>query len=110
VTRTDDLYREPGVIATVESTWASHEFSGEAEVRAKRQMPPNLNVTLNLNMQLPQGINAQQLPAALQQMLQQAQQAMLQAAQQAVQEALKEQAPLAGFEVGFRGGTWTRSA
>jgi hypothetical protein len=106
VTQSNDLHREAATIAIVESTWASHEFLGEAEIRAKRQMPPNLNVTLNLNLALPQGINAQQLPSALQQMLQQAQQALLQSAQAAVQQAMKEQAPLAGFDVGFRGGTW----
>jgi len=109
VTKTEDVYREPGVIAIIESTWAVHEFGGETEVRAKRQMPPNLSVNLNLNLQLPPQIQADQLPAALQGLVQQAQQALLEAAQQAVQEAMKAQAPMAGLEAAFRGALWKRS-
>jgi hypothetical protein len=103
-----DIHKEEATIALVESEWAEHAFRGEIEIRAKRQMPPNLNVQLSVNIQLPQNINAQQLPATVQQALQQAQQALLQQAQQAVQQALKDQAPLQGFDAGFRGGRWEK--
>lgn len=103
-----DIHKEEATIALVESEWAEHAFRGEIEIRAKRQMPPNLNVQLSVNVQLPQNINAQQLPATVQQALQQAQQALLQQAQQAVQQALKDQAPLQGFDAGFRGGRWEK--
>lgn len=109
VVRDKDVHREDAVIAVIESAWGVHEFTGQVEVRAKRQIPPNLNVTLNLNLQFPPQVDAGQLPGALQNLLQQAQQALLQAAQQAVQEAMKTQAPLVGLEAGFRGGRWRRS-
>jgi hypothetical protein len=35
-----DNYREEGVIAVVESSWAAHEFRGTIEVTAKRQCHP----------------------------------------------------------------------
>jgi len=100
-----DTYSEPAVIAAVESTWAVHEFTGQLHVRAQRQQPPNLNVALNLNLQVPAGVN----PAALQQVLQQLQPAIVQQAQQAVQDALKQQAPIVGAEIAVRGGRWVRS-
>jgi hypothetical protein len=104
-----DLYEEDGqVIAALESTWAVHEFTGKIEIRAKRQMPPNLNVALNLNIQLPPGLNPAQ-QAAMQQLLQAAQQQILQQAQQAVQDTLRANAPLQGAEAGFRDGIWRRS-
>lgn len=109
-----DIYKETSSIALVESTWGAHEFVGEVEVRAKRQIPQSVNVNLNLSLQLPAGIDANQLPAALQQALQQlvqqGQQALAQNALAAVQEALKQQAPLAGWEAGFRGGVWQKTA
>lgn len=104
-----DTYQEQGTIAAIESTWGSHAFRGQIEIKGKRQIPANLSVALNLNLQLPQNINVQQLPAALQQMLQSAQQALLQQAQLAVQEAMEKQAPLVGVEAGFRGGRWMKT-
>jgi hypothetical protein len=101
-----DLYTEHSVISVVETTAGGHEFAGETQIRATRQVPPNLNVALNLNVQLPPGLQAQQLPPTLQAMLQQFQQSLVQQAQQAVQQALKDQAPILGFEAALRGGRW----
>lgn len=101
-----DLYTEPTVISVVETSAGGREFVGEMQVRANRQVPPNLNVALNLNVQLPQNLQAEQLPPALQALMQQFQQTLIQQAQQAVQQALKDQAPVAGFEVALRGGKW----
>lgn len=106
---TTDLYEEDGVIAALESTWAVHEFAGKIEIRARRQMPPNLNVALNLNIQLPPGLNPAQ-QAAMQQLLQAAQQQILQQAQDAVQQALRDNAPPQGADAGFRGGVWRQAA
>jgi hypothetical protein len=103
----NDEYTEDAVIALIESTWSAHEHAGVVEIKARRQQPPNLNVALNLNLQLPQGINPQQA-AGVQQMLQGMQQQILQQAQQAVQDALRQQAPLIGVEAGFRGGRWRK--
>lgn len=101
----DDVHTEDAVIAVIESTWGVHEHGGTIEVRARRQQPPNLNVALNLNINLPATIDPQS-QAALQQVLQAAQQQILQQAQQAVQQALRDQAPLIGIEAAFRGGRW----
>lgn len=106
-TACQDLYAEQSVISVVETTAGGHEFTGETRVQAKRQTPPNLNVALNLNVQLPAGVEADQLPQAMQVMLQQFQQTLVQQAQQAVQQALKDQAPITGYEAALRGGRWT---
>jgi hypothetical protein len=103
-----DKFSEDAVIAVVETKAAAHEFTGKIEISARRQMPQNLNVSFNLNLQGPPGAPTQQMAAALQQFLQQAQQALLQQAQQAVQQALQSQAPLVGIEAGFRSGEWRR--
>jgi len=111
---TQDRFEEPGVIAILESTSGVDEFRGNMEVRAKRQMPANLQVSVNLNLQFPPGIDLQQLPAQIQQLLQQLmqnlQQAAVQQAQQAVQQALQSQAPLIGADAAFRNGRWVRGA
>ena len=104
-----DTYSEDATIAVIESTAAAHEHSGRIEIKARRQMPQNLNVTFNLSLQMP----AAQQPAPdvqqlIQQAIQQAQQALLQQAQQVVLDALKQQAPLAGVEAAFRDARWKR--
>jgi hypothetical protein len=105
-TANTDLYEEDCIVAIIESAWAASEHQGRAEVRAKRQMPQNFNLALNVALQLPQGINVNQLPAALQQALQAAQQQIVQQAQQAVDAAMKKQAPVVGLEVGLRDARW----
>jgi hypothetical protein len=102
-----DFYSEDVSIAVIESTWAAHAFQGQIEIRAQRQQPPQLNVALNLNIQLPPGFDPQQQVAA-QQFLQAAQQDIIQQAQQAVQDALRSQAPLQGVDAAFRGGRWIK--
>jgi hypothetical protein len=104
-----DTYRESAVVAAIETTTLAHHHQGEIEVTARRQMPAQLNVGIQINVQPPPGVDANNLPAALQQMLQAFQQALQLQAQQAVQQALAQQAPMVGLEVGFRGGRWVRS-
>lgn len=113
VIRTQDEWREEGVLAAIESTWGLHEFRGGFEVRAQRQMPANLQVNVNLPLHFPPGVNPETLPQhvqqALQQMLQAAQQGLIAQAQQAVNDALKQQAPLIGADVALRGARWRLS-
>ncbi len=108
--RTEDEWREPGVLGAIESGWGVHEFRGDFVVRGQRQMPANLQINVNIPVNLPPGLNPQMLPEQLQQLLQQmlqeAQQGLVAQAQQAVNDAVKAQAPLAGAEVAFRGGAW----
>jgi hypothetical protein len=111
--RTDDPWREEGILAAIESSWGVHEYRGEFEVRGQRQMPSNLQVTVNLPLNFPPGLDPATLPQQLQQliaqMLQETQQNLVAQAQEAVDQALKAQAPLTGAEVAFRGATWRLS-
>jgi hypothetical protein len=105
-----DKYVEDAITAVIESTAMMHAHKGKVEITAKRQMPPTLNVSFQINIQVPPSLLGQQVPAnlqpILQQMLQQAQQALQQQAMQAVQQALQAQAPLVGLQAAFRGGHW----
>lgn len=106
-----DRYDEDSVLAALESGAGGYEFQAKLDVRAKRKLPQQLNVSLNVNLQLPTGTNIQNLPAnvqaAIQQIVQAAQQAALQQAQAAVQAALNAQAPILGADVSVRGAAWT---
>jgi hypothetical protein len=110
--RSTDKHREPWVSALIESADGAHEFRGELEVTAKRQMPQNITVNVNSPINLPPGVNLSQLPQQAQQLLQQllqaAQQAAQQAAMQAVQQALQQQAPVVGVDVSLRDAKWRR--
>jgi hypothetical protein len=111
-----DLYEEEGVIAIIETTAMAFEHQGKIEIRAERQMPQNLNLSVTVNLQLPpqvaqamqSGQRLADLGQVFQQMMQQAQQDLTQRANQAVQDALRSQAPVAGLQAGFRGGRWVR--
>ncbi len=108
-----DPFTEDAVIAVIESTGMTYEFTGRIEIHAVRHMPANLQVTMNLNLQLPPGMNAQQLGANVQQALQQAVQQLQQTlgaqAHLAVFQAVKEQAPIMKIEAAFREARWTKS-
>jgi hypothetical protein len=104
-----DRHTEDVIIASVECSNSGFQFEGTIEVRARRQIPTNLNVALNVNLQLPPGVDVTQLPPAVQQALQQGQQALAQLAQQAVQQAMAQQAPLIGCDVALRDGQWKRT-
>ena len=103
-----DRFVEETPIAVVESTSTVYEFRGKLDVRAVRQMPPTLNVSLSLNPQMPPNLDPSELPPEIQAMFQQIAAQLMPLAQQAVREALDAQAPLAGIEVNFRDGKWTR--
>ncbi len=113
VVATNDTYEEDATLVVIETTATLHRFSGKLQVRAQRQIPQTLNVSLNLNVPLmvPPGQNlAGNEQALLQQLLQSAQQKVLEQAQVATQEALKAQAPMVGVEAALRGAKWSREA
>ncbi len=100
-----DVYTEGATLAVVESSWGAHEYQGQIEVRARRQMPQNFQVNMNLNLQLPPGMNPAQ-QQAVQQIGQALQQQILQQAQQAVQQAVQQQAPIVSIEAAIRSASW----
>lgn len=106
----NDRYTEDVVIAVLETSGSGFEFSGQLDVRAKRALPQQLNVSLNLNLQLPQGMEKETLPeeqqALFQQIMQKAEQAALQQAQLGALQAIKAQAPILGADVSLRGAKW----
>ena len=108
-----DLYTEDAIIAIIEIAGMTHEFGGRIEIRAHRQMPSNLQVTMSLNLQLPPETNLQQVPENLQQALQAAVQQLQEnlgtQAHTAVLQALKQQAPIVKIEAVFREAKWTAS-
>lgn len=106
VTGNQDRYQEEGVISVVETTAGGREFKGQIQIDVKRQVPATLNVALNIGLQLPPNLQAEQLPPALQALMQQFQQMLGQQAQQAVQQAMKEQAPVSGYEAKLIGSHW----
>jgi Serine dehydrogenase proteinase len=103
-----DTYEEDATVAVIESATMTHEHAGKIEIRAVRQMPGNLQIAVNLNLQLPPGVNPVQMPANFPQVLQQLQPAIAQQAQQAVADAVRQQAPIADVSAAFRGGVWKR--
>lgn len=105
-TQAQEVYTEDVVTSVIESAGLTHEFGGTLSIKALRQMPQSLQVQLNVPIQLPPGVNPQQLPSAVQQMVQQAQQALLPLANTAVQEALKAQAPISSRELRVLDARW----
>ena len=101
-----DLYSEDVIVAAVESSDVSFEFRAQFEAKAKRQIPQQLNVAFNLNLQLPPGLSPDAIPASIQQELAAAQQGLFAQAQIAVQEALRAQAPIIGAEAAMRSAKW----
>jgi Serine dehydrogenase proteinase len=97
-----DTYSEDVISAVVESEAGRHEHGGKVEITAQRQIPASLNVSVNLNLQVPPGsVDPQQL-------LQTLQAPIAQQAQQAVLEALRAQAPIANAQLALRDGQWRR--
>lgn len=107
-TATQDVYLEDSVIAITECAEVTYECGVQIEVTAKRQMPGALTVNVNIALQLPPGVQPDQLPPAVQQALQDAQQQLVPQAQQAVQDAMHQQAPRVGVELAMRGLKWRR--
>ena len=106
--QTNDKFVDDLVIAALEGESTCFEFQGTLDVRAIRQMPQTLNVALNLNPQLPAGLDPNQLPAEAQNMLQQLVNELLPIAHESVNEALTAQAPVIGADIKFLGSKWTR--
>ena len=106
-----DLILQPGqVIATIESEKRTHAYRGSLRFVRKRQMPPALQINVNLTLGLPPTINiatlSPQNQQILQQFLQQLQQAVQPQIAQMVQQQVAQQAPILGIEVGLIGGSW----
>ena len=96
------------VMGCIESVSLAHHFSADLKGRVKRQVPPQLVLNVNLNLQLPANIQPQQLPVAAQQVIQQMMQQLQQQVQSITQQQVRDQMPVIGLEAGIQDGAWRR--
>jgi hypothetical protein len=108
VTANQDVYNEDFVLAAVENSAACWEFHAQVDIRAKRQVPQNLSVQMNANLQIDPALAGQPVQQQMQALLHQAQQQFLQNASAALQAALAAQAPVVGMNISVRGGKWKK--
>lgn len=100
VLRDEEKAKEECVIAMIESTVDTHEFITVMEVTQQRQVPQNLQVNINLNLQTPDAdFSAEEFLSQLQPVIQER-------ALMAVREALMTQAPSTGIEISARQLGW----
>ena len=102
-----DEYRESDAVsAYIESPVLSHGFAGTLHVRRVRRIPPQPTININLQLQVPPGIDPAQIPqnaqAAIQQLLTQGSQQI----QQMVAQEITRQSPVEKVEAKMIGGAW----
>ena len=96
----EEKAKEECVIAMIESTVDTHEFITIMEVTQQRQIPQNLQVNINLNLQTPDpDFSTEEFLSQLQPVIQER-------ALVAVREALMAQAPPTGIEISARQLGW----
>jgi hypothetical protein len=110
VPKTDDERIDHVTMGCIESEFLSYQFEADLWGRHKRQAPPQLNLTMNVNLQLPPDMQADQLPAHLQQLVQTQLQQLQPAIQTLVQQELRKQATITGFEGRLQDAAWKQTA
>lgn len=93
-------------IAIIESENKTHVFPTIIDLKRKRQVPPNLQVNINLALSLPPSIRPQDIPQNAQQILQQIINQAVQNLSQLVQQEITRQSPEIGIDVRIYGGRW----
>jgi len=93
-------------IATIETIPKVDVFELNAIFRRKRQIPPNPQININMNLGLPPGIDPTKLSQNFQQTVQQLMGQIAQAAPQMVQQEIIRQSPIVGIEGRTFGGKW----
>lgn len=102
-----DSYEEKDqVFACIESLKLLHVFNGSFRLQRIRRVPPNPTININLNLQLPPNLQAQQLPQQVQQLITQLLQQAVQQIQQMVVQQIAQQSPVERIEGGIVGGKW----
>jgi hypothetical protein len=89
--------------AFIESTELLHAFRGSYIVQRIRRVPQQPTINVNLNLNLPPGIQAQDIPVQLQQAIQQILQGGATQIQQAVTDEIARQSPVDRVEGRFSG-------
>ena len=103
----DDRFTEKDVlIACIESEKETHAFSYDLEARAKRQVPSNIQIPINLNLQLPPNISPPEIPERANEVLQRLMQLLGPMVQKQVEEYINKTAPIVGAEARQIGPGW----
>ncbi len=98
------MYNVP--LAVIESIDNVDIFEINTIFRKRRNIPPNPQININMNLTLPPGIDPASLPQNFQNIIQQLMQPINQAIPQIVQQEIARQSPLVGIERRTFGGKW----
>lgn len=93
-------------LAIIESIPRLDIFELNSVFRRKRQVPPNPQININMNLGLPPGIDPTRLPQDFQQIVQQLMGQIAQAIPHIVQQEIIRQSPIVGIEGRSFGGEW----
>jgi hypothetical protein len=93
-------------IAVIESEARLDVFRVSHIFRRRRQVPPNPQITINLNLVLPPSVDPNSLPQNAQQALQQILNQAAQHIRDSVQQEIARQSPVVGLEARQYGGKW----
>jgi hypothetical protein len=103
-----DEYREPDSAgAYIESSMRAHAFAGTLHVRRIRRIPAQPTININLQLQVPPGVDPAQIPQQVQATIQQLLTQGSQQIQQMVTQEIIRQSPVEKVEWKLIGGKWT---
>jgi len=95
-------------IAFIESLNMSHAYRGIFEVKMLRKIPENLNINLNLSLQMPPGIQLEELPQNISQVLGQIVQQAAPRIVELVRSEIVRQSPISAVASRHRFAKWTK--
>jgi len=97
-------------IALIESAKKYHRFPVTVDMKKRRQVPPNPQITVNVGLNLPAGIDPVQIPQDVQQIMQQMINQVGQDVQRQTRQELIRQSPEVGVDIRNYGGKWVEAA
>jgi len=93
-------------IAFIESEAKTHMFTTSVDLRKRRQVPTNPQISLNIGLSLPAGVKPEQIPGQVQQVLQQMVEQVSKDIPRMVQREIVRQSPEVGIDMRVYGGRW----
>lgn len=102
----DEVTQKDIPLAAIESRERIDVYEMNVVYRRKRQVPPNPQINVNLNLALPPTLSPATMPAQLQQILQNMINQVSQAVPGLVHQEIVRQSPVVGFELHTFGGNW----
>lgn len=106
--QTANQHRMAQTVGAIESEALLHTFAGELVLQRIRSMPPQLNISIQMPIQLG-NVPPANLPAAVQQALQQLLQQGAQQLQAQIEQQIAAQAPVQGLQARLVGGKWAEN-